>query len=59
MRNNILKPCHRPYKNPWFLIRKKSGKYKLINSATNINKVIIKDVNLPPLLNEFIKEFTR
>ena len=57
MRNDILEPCHGPYRNPWFLVRKKSGKYRLINSATNINKVTIKDANLPPSPDEFAEEF--
>ena len=46
------------YRNLWFLIRKKdSKKYRLINIAININRVTIRDANLPPYANEFSKEF--
>ena len=57
MRNGILEPCHGPYRNPWFLVKKKNGKYRLINSATNINRVTIKDANLPPSPDQFAEEF--
>jgi len=46
------------YKNLWFLIKKKKpGEYKLINSVIYLNTVIRRDANLPPLIDEFIKEF--
>src|SRR6266498_1048025 len=54
----IFKLSYGPYRNPWFLIKKKEkGKYRLINTAIKINRVIIRDVNLPPSVNEFFKEF--
>jgi hypothetical protein len=31
--------------------------YRLINIAMNINRVIIKNANLSPLLNAFTEEF--
>lgn len=57
LRNGVLEPCQGPYRNPWFLVKKKNGKYRLINSATNINRVTIKDANLPPIADEFSEEF--
>ncbi len=46
------------YRNPYFLIKKKKGnKYHFINNAVEINRVIIRDGNLPPTINEFSKEF--
>jgi len=57
LRSGILEPCQGPYRNPWFIVKKKNGKYRLINSATNINKVTIKDANLPPVPDEFSEEF--
>lgn len=57
IQNGILEPCQGPYRNPWFLVKKKNGKYRLINSATNINRVTIKDANLPPAADEFAEEF--
>jgi hypothetical protein len=38
-------------------VKKKSGKYRLINSATNINRVTIKNTNLPFIPNKFAEEF--
>jgi hypothetical protein len=47
------------YKNPWFLVKKKTLRdYRLINSATYLNPVTRRDVNLLPSVDEFIKEFT-
>ena len=54
----ILKPYDRLYWNPWFLVKKKSGVYKIIIAAIKINEVIIKDTNLPPNLDKFTKNFT-
>ena len=32
-------------------MKKKNEKYRFINAVMNINRVIIKDVNLPSLIN--------
>ena len=37
--------------------KKEKGKYRLINIAIEINCVIVRDINLPPSINEFFKEF--
>lgn len=29
----LLEECHGPYRNPWFLVAKGNGKYRLINAA--------------------------
>jgi hypothetical protein len=57
LRAGILEPCQGPYRNPWFIVEKKNGKYRLINSAIHINKVTKKDANLPPNPDEFAEEF--
>ena len=58
VKKNIFKPSHDPYRNPWFLIKKKEkGKYRLINVIIEINRVIIRDANLPPSINKFSKKF--
>jgi hypothetical protein len=33
------------------------GEYRLINIVIKINKVMLKDANLPPLVDEFLEEF--
>src|SRR6266498_847018 len=57
VKKDILKSNYGPYRNPWFLIKKKKGKYRLINTTMKINRVIMKDINLPPFVNEFFKKF--
>jgi hypothetical protein len=37
----ILEPYYRPYRNPWFIIKKKDKKYRLVNHAAELNKYII------------------
>jgi len=37
--------------------KKKKSKYRLDNVAIKINRVIVKDTNLPPSINKFFKEF--
>ncbi|KAJ5303745.1 uncharacterized protein N7443_003405 [Penicillium atrosanguineum] len=58
LRKGVLEPCDGPYRNPWFLVKKKSaGKYRLINAAMLINKVTKRDANMPPDADEFAEEF--
>jgi hypothetical protein len=57
LKNGILEYSDGPYRNPWFLVKKKSGKYRLINAAIEINKRSIRDANLPPSVDEFSEEF--
>jgi hypothetical protein len=57
LKNGILEYGDGPYRNPWFLVRKKNGKYRLINAAMEINKRSIRDANLPPSVDEFSEEF--
>ncbi len=57
IKHDILKSCHDSYWNLWFLIKKKFNQYHMINAAMNMNKIIIRDVNLLSDVNEFFKEF--
>jgi hypothetical protein len=38
-------------------MKKNNGGYRLINAAININRVTVKDANLPPAIDEFAEEF--
>jgi hypothetical protein len=38
LKNRVLKYCNGLYRNPWFLVQKKSGKYRLVNATMEINK---------------------
>jgi len=56
----ILELNYDLYRNPWFLVKKKEkGKYRLINTIMEINRVIIRDANLSPSIDEFFEEFVR
>jgi ribonuclease HI len=57
LKNGVLEYCDGPYRNPWFLVKKKSGKYRLVNAAMEINKHTVRDANLPPSVDEFSEEF--
>jgi hypothetical protein len=60
LERGTLEYCQGPYRNPWFLVEKEpkgEGKYRLINAAMEINRVTIKDANLPPSADEFAEEF--
>ena len=59
LNKGILEYSEKPYKNPWFLVKKKTLRdYRLINSATYLNTITRRDANLLPSVDEFIKEFT-
>lgn len=57
LEQGILEYCNGPYRNPWFIVKKKNGMYRLVNAAMNINRVTIKDANLPPSPDTFAEEF--
>ena len=45
------------YRNPWFLVKKKDQGYCLINNRHRMNRVTIRDANMPPNPDEFSEEF--
>ena len=54
----MLEKCKGAYQNPWFLVAKKEVReYQLINIVIKINKVMLRDANLPPLVDKFLEEF--
>ena len=54
----LFEPCEGPYRNPYFLVKKKKpGQYRLVIAAQNINRVTIRDANLPPSSDDFAEEF--
>lgn len=58
LKNGVLEPCSGPYRNPWFLVKKREKrKYRLINAAIDMNRHTIRDANLPPSVDEFSEEF--
>ena len=58
LQKSLIEPSYTPYKNPYFLIKKKKkNKYRLINNIIKINRIIIRDGNLPPTINKFSEKF--
>jgi hypothetical protein len=53
----ILEPYYGPYRNLWFIVKKKDGKYRLVNHAAEFNRHIIRDANMPPNVDIFLEEF--
>jgi hypothetical protein len=52
----VFEPCNGPYRNPWFLVKKKSGKYRIVNAAMKVNEVTVRDANLPPNVDSFAED---
>jgi hypothetical protein len=58
IKKDILKRSESPYRNSWFLAKKKDKiSYRLVNTIIEMNRVIIKDANMPPSADEFTEEF--
>ena len=53
----IMERSDGPYRNPWFLVKKKNGKYRLIIGAMKMNSVTLRDANMPPDADEFAEDF--
>jgi hypothetical protein len=53
----ILESCYEPYRNPWFIIKKKNRKYRLVNHAAELNRHTIRDANMPLNINTFSEKF--
>jgi hypothetical protein len=58
LKSGTLERYYGPYRNPWFLVKKKNGIYRIINVAIVINTVTVRDINLPPVADDFAEEFT-
>ena len=60
LRFGILEYCKGPYRNQWFLVKKSEKvEYRLINTATDMNKVTIRDANMLLSLDDFAENFAR
>ncbi len=58
LKMGVIEPCHGPYQNPWYFVKKSTpGKYRLVNIAVELNRVTIRDANLPLSVDEFYEEF--
>src|SRR5436189_5613561 len=57
LKDRVLELCNGLYRNLWFLVKKKNRKYRLINVVMEMNKHIVWDANLHPLVDNFLEEF--
>ncbi len=58
LKMGVIEPCHGPYQNPWYLVKKSTPrKYRLVNVAVELNRITIQDANLPPSTDKFSEEF--
>ena len=53
----ILEEGHGSYRNPWFLVKKKDGGLRLINLATYINGIFIRNAFLFGSYNKLVISF--
>lgn len=56
-KKSLLENCYGPYRNSYFLVKKKDKGYRLINACMQMNKVTIRDANLPPSSDEYSEDF--
>jgi hypothetical protein len=56
--NQIFKRSQESYQSSWFLIKKSSGRYRVVNAVLSLNTVTIKDVNLSFSTDELSEEFS-
>ena len=54
---NLQEYCNSLYQNFYFLVKKGNRKYQLINTVVFLNRVLVKDANLLPSVDEFLEEF--
>ena len=52
---NVLEYCNDSYQNSWFLVKKKSEKYQIINAVINMNWYIVWDTNFLSNIKKFIE----
>lgn len=54
----VYEPCQGSYRSRWFCVIKKiTGKLRIVHDLQLLNKVSIRDAGLPPILDDFIEPF--
>ncbi|RYP58219.1 hypothetical protein DL770_010482 [Monosporascus sp. CRB-9-2] len=57
IQRGIFEQSYAAYRNAWFLVEKKNGSLQLINSATKLNAVTLRDAFMPENCDEFSADF--
>lgn len=45
------------YRSPWFCVKKKNGKIRIVHDLQPLNKVTLRDAGLPPIIDDFVEPF--
>ncbi|KAE8223383.1 hypothetical protein CF319_g3572 [Tilletia indica] len=56
LRNGDLEPSDSPYCTPHFFVQKKDGKLRKVVDLSELNRVTIRDANVPPNIVEFTEQ---
>ncbi|KAE8230174.1 hypothetical protein CF326_g4831 [Tilletia indica] len=56
LRNADLEPSDSPYVTPHFFVEKKNGTLRKVVDLTQLNRVTIRDANIPPYIFEFTEQ---
>lgn len=58
LKTGLLEPCMGSYRNQYFLVPKKDGRYRLIVDLQPLNAVTIKDAATPPNVDEITQSLS-
>ncbi|KAK4701455.1 hypothetical protein P7C70_g4776, partial [Phenoliferia sp. Uapishka_3] len=58
MEEGIYENSTSAYSGRWFVVAKKDGKYRIVHDLQPLNGVTIRDAGLPPVMEDFIEDFT-
>ena len=53
----IIEHSQGPYRSRYFIVKKKTGAWRLINDVQPLNRVTIKEAGMPPSVDEFSEDF--
>ncbi|KAK4698933.1 hypothetical protein P7C70_g7335, partial [Phenoliferia sp. Uapishka_3] len=58
MEEGLYEKSSSAYSGRWFVVAKKDGKYRIVHDLQPLNAVTIRDAGLPPVMEDFIEDFT-
>ncbi|KAK4701376.1 hypothetical protein P7C70_g4857, partial [Phenoliferia sp. Uapishka_3] len=58
MEEGLYERSSSAYSGRWFVVAKKDGKFRIVHDLQPLNAVTIRDAGLPPVIEDFIEDFT-
>ncbi|KAK4699351.1 hypothetical protein P7C70_g6909, partial [Phenoliferia sp. Uapishka_3] len=58
MKEGLYERSTSAYSGRWFVVAKKDGKYRIVHDLQPLNAVTIRDAGLPPIMEDFVEDFT-